>query len=294
MKELDEDIQNMINTYWNTLITKNIANIPSNKFIKKPYLEKYIIQLAGNIQRAPDAEPLDLLQADGACERLQTKDNNSIKNNIFKMWEKNKIKNNDLTLFISNNFYLDIFQKKALDKFFNYLVENKDNKDKDNKDKDNKDKDNKDNKNEEKINNFIIEIILYQIYFFRFYMTIIELLYDNEQENNELYNFIIVFIKNKKNEIYNFSKNINFIIFNNLLQELLVLYKVLINKMIEFNIFNKEINDNNMINLFIKNIFSNWYIIYKKDLIENKVNDKIGRYTYKKNILSKLLCLPNI
>ena len=254
LKELDEDIQNMMNTYWNTLLTKNIGNIPSNKFIKKPYLEKYIIQLAGNIK---------------------TKDN------IFEMWKKNKIKNNDLTLFISNNFDLDIFQKKALDKFFNYVIENKA-------------KDNENIKNEEKINNFIIEIILYQIYFFRFYMTIIELLYDNEKENNELYNFILVFIKNKKNEIYNFSKNINFVIFNNLLQELLVLYKVLINKMIEFNIFNEEINDNNMINLFIKNIFSSWYIIYKKDLIENKVNNKIEKYSCKKNILSKILCLPNI
>jgi hypothetical protein len=250
MKELDEDIKNMMNTYWNTLLTKNIGNIPSNKFIKKPYLEKYIIQLAGNIK---------------------TKDN------IFEMWEKNKIKNNDLTLFISNNFDLDIFQKKELDKFFNRKLDNE-----------------KNDKYEKNFKNFIVEIILYQIYFFRFYMTVIELLYDNEQENNELYNFILVFIKNKSNEIYNSSKNINFIIFNNLLQELLVLYKVLINKMIEFNIFNKEINDNNMINLFIKNIFSSWYIIYKKDLIENKVNDKIGKYNYKKNILSKILCLPSI
>ena len=39
-------------------------------------------------------------------------------------------------------------------------------------------------------------------------MTIIELLYDNEKENNELYNFILIFIKNKKSEINNYSKNI--------------------------------------------------------------------------------------
>ena len=256
IKELDEDIQNMINTYWNTLLTKNIGNIPYNKFIKKPYLEKYIIQLA-----------------------VRHKDNNSLKNNILEIWEKNKIKNNDLTLFISNNFDLDIFQKKALDKFFNNEINDEKNK--------------KIDKYEKNLKNFIVEIILYQIYFFRFYMTIIELLYDNEQENNELYHFILVFIKNKSSEINKNSKNINFIIFNNLLQELLVLYKVLINKLIEFNIFNEEIN-NNMINLFIKNIFSNWYIIYKKDLIENKVNDKIGKYKCKKNILSKILCLPSI
>jgi len=49
MEELNENIQNMMNNYWNTLISKNIANIPSNKFIKKPYLEKYIIQLAVNL-----------------------------------------------------------------------------------------------------------------------------------------------------------------------------------------------------------------------------------------------------
>jgi len=253
MEELNENIQNMMNNYWNTLISKNIANIPSNKFIKKPYLEKYIIQLAVN---------------------LPSKHNN-LKKNILEMWEKNKIKNNDLTLFISNNFDLDIFQKKTLDKFFNL------------------DMDFKTEDEEKKFKNFIIEIILYQIHFFRFYMTIIELLYDNEQENNELYNFILVFIKNKSSEINKHSKNINFIIFNNLLQELLVLYKVLINKMVEFNIFSEEIN-NNIMNLFIKNIFSNWYIIYKKDLIENKVNDKIGKYNCKKNILSKILCLPSI
>lgn len=272
MKEFDKDIDNIVSKYWNTLLSKNIANIPSNKFIKKPYLEKYIIQLSGGYNS--DAEPINLPNIALTCERFQIKYNGSLKNNILKLWEKNKIKNNDLTLFISNNFDLDIFQKKSLDKFFNFEIDK--------------------NIEEKKFKNFIIEIILYQIYFFRFYMTIIELLYDNEQENNELYNFILVFIKNNKHEIYNSSKNINFLIFNNLLQELLVLYKVLINKMIEFNIFSQEINDNNMINLFIKNIFGNWYIIYKKDLIENKVNDKIGKYISKKNILAKILCLPNI
>ena len=32
--------------YWNTLTRKNINDIPMNKLIKKPYLEKYIIKLS--------------------------------------------------------------------------------------------------------------------------------------------------------------------------------------------------------------------------------------------------------
>jgi len=38
--------ENIIFKYWKTLKRKNISSIPSNKFIKKPYLENYIIDLS--------------------------------------------------------------------------------------------------------------------------------------------------------------------------------------------------------------------------------------------------------
>jgi hypothetical protein len=244
MKKINDDIKNIINSYWNTLITKNIVNIPKNKFIKKPYIENYIIKLS-----------------------VESK-NDILINNILELIKKNKIKNDHLILFITSNFDLNIEQKKYITKFFNNLditIINNNQK-------------------------FIIETIMFQIYFFRFYLTIIELLYDNDDENNELYKFILIFIKNKKYEINKYNDNINFCIFYNLLQELLVLYKNLINKLIDIKMFNEEIDDNTMVNLFIKNIFSNWYIIYKKDLIENKIDTKID----KRSIISKILCLPNL
>ena len=48
-----------------------------------------------------------------------------------------------------------------------------------------------------------------------------------------------------------------------------------------------------ILNLFLKNIFISWYNIYKKDILENKVNDKIKSYSINNNILSRILCLPN-
>jgi len=254
MKELNDDVKKIINTYWNTLLSKNISNIPMNKFIKKPYIENYIIKLSIEIK------------------------NDILVNNILELFKKNIIKRDHLTLFITNNFDLDINQKKKINKFFNNLnIQDTEQK----------------NLND-KYEKFIVEIILFQIYFFRFYLTIIELLYDNETENNELYKFILIFIKNKNSEINSYSNDINFCIFYNLLQELLILYKVIIHKLIEFKIFNNDVDDNIMINLFIKNLFSNWYIIYKKDLIENKLDSKIGKDNKKKSILSKILCLPNL
>ena len=49
------------------------------------------------------------------------------------------------------------------------------------------------------INKISIEVIIYEIKYFRFYLTITELLFDSKCEDNELYNFILIFIKNKNN-----------------------------------------------------------------------------------------------
>ena len=44
--DFDEFEKNIIFEYWKTLKRKNISNISYNNFIKKPYLENYIINLS--------------------------------------------------------------------------------------------------------------------------------------------------------------------------------------------------------------------------------------------------------
>jgi hypothetical protein len=236
--------------YWNTLTRKNINDIPMNKLIKKPYLEKYIIKLS---------------------PEKKTKNQELLAGNILNLYENNIIKNHDLYIYICNCFELEISQKNSIQKFMNDL----------------------DSKNH---NAFIFEILIYQINYFRFYMTISELLFNNNEEDNELYNFILIFIKNNDQEIPKYKKkNIKFLIFFNILQNLLISYKNIFEYLVRFNLLAKNENDSEIINFFLKNIFSNWYIIYKKDVLEDNVNDKIKEHKIEKfSILSKILCLPNL
>ena len=78
----------LIYEYWKTLSRKNISNIQNNKFIKKPYLENYIISLSINL------------------------DNNSLKEKILNLINSNKITNEELFLFINNIFDLNNDMKK--------------------------------------------------------------------------------------------------------------------------------------------------------------------------------------
>ena len=85
--------ENLIYKYWKTLIRKNISNIPSNKFIKKPYLEKYIIDLSVNLK------------------------NDELYQKIINLLDSNKITNDDLCLFINSNFDLSIDEKKNVERY---------------------------------------------------------------------------------------------------------------------------------------------------------------------------------
>jgi hypothetical protein len=257
--------KNIIFEYWKTLKRKNISNISYNNFIKKPYLEKYIINLSVII------------------------DNNTLLKNIKEVID-NEVSNEDLILFISNNIELDKDEKKNIEKiiFKNELtVNNKDNKDNIN---------NKDNKNEQLIfNELSIQIIYYQVKYFRFYQTIIELLFNNNKEDNELYNFIYVYIKNNSNDIRIYcKKNINFLLFYNYIDQLFNLYLNIFNILSKNNLINNQYTDKEIHHLFIKNIFNNWYNIYKNDILEKKFDEKCKPYKFKTNILSRILCLPNI
>lgn len=239
--------ENIIFKYWKTLKRKNISNIPSNKFIKKPYLEKYIINLSTII------------------------DNNILLEKITELIDSNKITNEELLLFIKNKIELSNDEKKNLEK----LILRNDSFD-------------------SNINNIYIQVTLYEIKYFRFYLTTSELLFDSKDEDNELYNFILIFIKNKSSEIKKYiKKNFKFSIFYYYINDLHYTFEKLYNLLLQLNLI-EDIEKKEILNLFLKNLFSNWYIIYKKDIIDNNVNDKIKDYLIPKSILSRILCLPNL
>jgi hypothetical protein len=239
---------NIIKEYWKTLIRKNISNISYNKFIKKPYIEKYIITLSILIE------------------------DNELIEKIIDFIDNNKINYEDILILINNNYELNNDEKKKFE-IFCYNDNNK-------------------NKLFYKIST---EIIYYQIQYFRFYETIIELLFDNAKEDNELYNFILIIIKNNKSEIKKYTnKNLKFNIFQYYINLLFNNYYNIFNILVENEFITNYYDKKEIHNLFLKNIFTNWYNIYKKDIIENNVNEKIKNYSMNSNILSKLLCLPNL
>jgi hypothetical protein len=235
--------------YWKTLERKKIFNIKTSEFIKKPYLENYIIQLA------------------------TFSDFNLINLKIKELINNNIIELQDIILFLKNNFEFNLDEKKKLENYF--LKNNFDN---------------------FIINLFTFEIIIYQIKYFRFYQIIIELLFDND-DKNELYNFIFIYIKNKKNKINNLKqKNLKFIIFHFYLEELSLVYLKIYKLLLKYKFINNinSLNINlNIQNLFIKNLFNNWYNIYKKDILDNKFNSKIINLSNYKSIIKRILCLPN-
>jgi hypothetical protein len=236
--------KNTIHKYWKTLSRKNISNIETNNFLKKPYLEKYIIDLSIIIN------------------------NEQLDKRISEKIDSNDITNEDILLFITNIF--EIENKKIIEKS---ILKNP--------------------FYDEDTNNLLINIISYQVRYFRFYQLIHELLFDKNSDENELYNFILVYIKNNKKELTLYSKkNIKFKIFFTYLNELFIKYDDIYNYFIE----NEYINESksNILNMFLKNIFTNWYNIYKQDILENNVNEKIKDHIIKGGILSRLICFSNV
>lgn len=241
-----EDLkQNIISKYCRTLQRKSISNILTSKFMKKPYIEKYIIDMTAFIN------------------------DDNLKNKINEQIDSNKITNEDILLFINNIIEFEQVEKKKLDKIFlnNPFYD-------------------------EEINTLSINIIIYQVKYFRIYHIIHELMFDNKEDSNEHYYFILLFIKNKTSEIKTYlRKNINFHIFYYYLNELYQIFTKIVDFLKESEIFKDNYNtENDIFNLFLKNLFNNWYNIYKDDIIEKRVNDKISKYVIKNNIFSKLLC----
>lgn len=253
---IEEDI---IFKYWKTLKRKNISNIPINKFIKKPYLEKYIIDLSINLK------------------------DNILINKILELLENNEITSEELILFLKNNIELNDNEKKKIEMYFlkSDYTEVGEEADAD-----------------AYFNKISIEIIIFQIKYFQFYITITELLFnsdDENNENNELYNFILILVKNDNKELKKYKKNnVFFNIIHTYFNHLYELFENIIKMLIEMKLIETNYDKNDILNILLKNLFTNWYNIYKNDILENKVNDKIKKYSKKRSIIAKLLCLPNI
>jgi len=156
--------KNIIFKYWRTLPRKTLSNIITSRFMKKPYIEKYIIEMTPFLN------------------------DDILREKIHEYIDSNKITTEEIILFINNIIELENDEKKTLSKIFlnNPFYD-------------------------DDINKVSINIILYQIKYFRIYQMIHELIFDNKDESDEHYYFVLLFINNKSNELKRYiGKNINF------------------------------------------------------------------------------------
>ena len=234
----------ILHNYLKTLNRHNITNIPVNTYIRKPYIEQYIIDISE--------------------ENKESEINKKIESLI------DDIDSNDYYMYIYDNIdNLTLNEKKKIQKIF-------------------LSKENDSNKTE-----FSKAILLFIINYFQYYMTFTELLYDDK---NTIYIDIYNYVKNNSSQINNKIKNsFNFTIFYYHTNKLYEKYNCLIKLFIKNNLLeDNEYNELKIKNIFLKNLFSNWYVIYKKN-VDNGVNIITEEEVKKeKRFLSKLLCINNI
>ena len=234
----------VVHNYLKTLNRYNVSNIPVNTYIKKPYIEQYIIDISE--------------------ENKESEINKKIESLI------DDIDSNDYYMYIYDNIdNLTSNEKKKIQKFF-------------------LSKENDSNKIE-----FSKAILLFITNYFQYYMTFTELLYDNK---NTLYIDIYNYVKNNSTQINSKIKNsFNFQIFYYYSNKLYEKYNCLIKLFIKNNLLeDDEYNELKIKNIFLKNLFSNWYVIYKKN-VDNGINIIDDESAKKeKRFLSKLLCINNI
>jgi hypothetical protein len=235
----------VIENYLKTLNRHNITNIPTNTYIRKPYIEDYIIDISENFKEIDINKNIELIIDD--------------------------IDSNDYYMYIYDNIdNLSSNEKKKIQKF---LLS----------------KENNNNKTE-----FIKTLLTFIVNYFQYYMIFTELLYDDK---NALYIDIYNYVKNNSNQMNSKIKNsFNFQIFYYYSNKLYEKYNSLMKLFIKNNLLEEdEYNELKIKNIFLKNLFSNWYTIYKKN-VDNGVNiiNEENSGKKEKKILSKLLCINNI
>jgi hypothetical protein len=241
IKSLEKKV---VNNYLKTLNRYNISNIPVNTYIRKPYIEQYIIDIAEENKESDINKKIESLIDD--------------------------IDSNDYYMYIYDNIdSISSDEKKKIQKIF-------------------LSKENNNNKTE-----FSKAILLFITNYFQYYMIFTELLYDDK---NVLYIDTYNYVKNNSKHINSKIKNsFNFQIFYYYSNKLYEKYNNLIKLFIKNNLLEEhEYDELKIKNIFLKNLFSNWYAIYKKN-VDNGVNiiteEEVKRG---KNFLSKLLCINNI
>ena len=175
------------------------------------------------------------------------------------------ISNEDLLFII--NYYFDI-SKNEKNNIFKFL-----------------------NNTDENITKNSIEIVIFNIRYFRFYLIISELLFEFNDENNELYFYLYLLNENDEKKIKFYKKKyLNF----KLIHELYIILFENFNKIKKFLLDRKLINDEKN-NIFFKNIFKQWFDIYLNDTGTESIEKKIKKYIIKKNnLFSKFICNNNI
>jgi len=137
-----------------------------------------------------------------------------------------------------------------------------------------------------------IEIILFNIKYIRFYLIVIEFLFDNQNQSDELYFYLYILIQNNEKEIELYSKKyFKFRIIYYYFQELYSFYKK-INKFLCNHKITEEESDKKLFHSLLKVCLLSWYKIYMKD-VENKcVDKKVESFLHqkKKNIFQQFLC----
>jgi hypothetical protein len=179
---------------------------------------------------------------------------------------KKNLSNEDI-LFVINQFF--ILTKEQKNNIFKFL--------------------NNDHDNNLLRNN--IEIILFNIKYTRLYLIIIEFLFDNKIEDNELYFYFYILINNNKEdlEIYT-NKYFKFRIISFYFQELFTFYKKIYKSLYSNNLI-EECNEKKLFHNLIKTCLYNWYKIYLKDIENKNVNNKIDIFIIKKkSIFNNFLC----
>ena len=143
---------------------------------------------------------------------------------------------------------------------------------------------------------FKINLILFTVKYYQYYFIINELLFDNncENDNNELFFSIYLFLKNIDNNQDNIlkytKKYFNKKLFFYIIDDLYKIYK----KNLDILYKNELINKNDSIMYFINNIFINWNLIYKKTINDNTFINIQKKYEIKDSVITKFICSNNL